>query len=127
MRHAIQYALTYPDRRPSVLPSLDLASAKPAGVLRAGSMSAFRACDWPTMHYVVDGTMPAVLNAANEVAVAAFLEELITFGEIARLIARRLRGPSATAGTGDTGSGRSGDRPRGRSMGTRLGRGSEPL
>ena len=31
--------------------------------------------------------MPAVLNAANEVAVAAFLEELISFGEIARLIA----------------------------------------
>jgi 1-deoxy-D-xylulose-5-phosphate reductoisomerase len=31
--------------------------------------------------------MPAVLNAANEVAVAAFLDEMITFGEIARLIA----------------------------------------
>ena len=32
------------------------------------------------------GTMPAVLNAANEIAVAAFLEEKIRFGDIPRLI-----------------------------------------
>jgi len=32
------------------------------------------------------GTLPAVLNAANEVAVAAFLDEQIKFGDIPRLI-----------------------------------------
>jgi 1-deoxy-D-xylulose-5-phosphate reductoisomerase len=86
MRHAIQYALTYPDRRPSVLPSLDLTAL---------SRLEFFAPDherFPCLRLAYDalrrgGTMPAVLNAANEVAVAAFLEELISFGEIARLIA----------------------------------------
>lgn len=86
MRHAIQYALTYPDRRPSVLPSLDLASL---------SRLEFFAPDpdrFPCLRLAYNalrlgGTMPAVLNAANEVAVAAFLDEAITFGEIARLIA----------------------------------------
>jgi 1-deoxy-D-xylulose-5-phosphate reductoisomerase len=86
MRHAIQYALTYPDRRPSVLPSLDL---------MALSRLEFFAPDherFPCLRLAYDalrrgGTMPAVLNAANEVAVAAFLDEMITFGEIARLIA----------------------------------------
>lgn len=86
MRHAIQYALTYPARRPSQLAPLDLTAL---------SKLEFFAPDtdrFPCIQLAYDalrtgGTMPAVLNAANEVAVAAFLEEKIRFGEIARLIA----------------------------------------
>jgi 1-deoxy-D-xylulose-5-phosphate reductoisomerase len=85
MRHAIQYALTYPDRRPAELPPLDLAAL---------SRLEFFAPDterFPCVQLAYDalrqgGTMPAVLNAANEVAVAAFLDEKIKFGDISRLI-----------------------------------------
>ncbi len=85
MRHAIQYALTYPDRHPTELPPLDLTGL---------SKLEFFAPDtekFPCVALAYDalrqgGTAPAVLNAANEVAVAAFLDEKIKFGDIPRLI-----------------------------------------
>lgn len=85
MRHAIQYALTYPDRHPTELPPLDLTAL---------SRLEFFALDtekFPCVKLAYDalrkgGTMPAVLNAANEVAVAAFLDGKIKFGDIPRLI-----------------------------------------
>jgi 1-deoxy-D-xylulose-5-phosphate reductoisomerase len=85
MRHAIQYALTYPDRHPAELPPLDLTTL---------SKLEFFAPDtdrFPCVQLAYDalrqgGTMPAALNAANEVAVAAFLDEKIKFGDISRLI-----------------------------------------
>ncbi|MGA1367062.1 MAG: 1-deoxy-D-xylulose-5-phosphate reductoisomerase [Blastocatellia bacterium] len=85
MRHAIQYALTYPSRRPSVLPPLDLAGL---GRLEFFAPDEERfPCLRLAYHALrVGGTMPAVLNAANEVAVSAFLEGRISFGEIARVI-----------------------------------------
>ncbi len=87
MRHAIQYALTYPARRPSVLPPLDLASL---GRLEFFAPDNERfPCLRLAYHALrVGGTMPAVLNAANEVAVGSFLEGRISFGEIARVIER---------------------------------------
>jgi 1-deoxy-D-xylulose-5-phosphate reductoisomerase len=85
MRHAIQYALTYPARRPSQLPPLDLTAL---GALEFFPPDPDRfPCIALAYHALrTGGTMPAVLNAANEVAVAAFLEEKINFGEIPRLI-----------------------------------------
>lgn len=85
MRHAIQYALTYPARLPSQLPPLDLTAL---GKLEFFAPDAER---FPCIRLAYQalrrgGTMPAVLNAANEVAVAAFLDEKIRFGDIARLI-----------------------------------------
>ncbi len=85
MRHAIQYALTYPARQPSELPPLNLATC---GTLEFYEPDTDR---FPciTLAYQalrVGGTMPAVLNAANEIAVAAFLAERINFGQISRLI-----------------------------------------
>ena len=87
MRHAIRYALTYPARRPSVLPPLDLASL---GRLEFFAPDNERfPCLRLAYHALrVGGTMPAVLNAANEVAVGSFLEGRISFGEIARVIER---------------------------------------
>ncbi|HEX5082943.1 MAG TPA: 1-deoxy-D-xylulose-5-phosphate reductoisomerase [Blastocatellia bacterium] len=85
MRHAIQYALTYPERRPADLPPLDLTTL--------GKLEFFAPDPekFPCVALAYDalrrgGAMPAVLNAANEVAVAAFLDEKIKFGDIPRLI-----------------------------------------
>ncbi|MGH9754469.1 MAG: 1-deoxy-D-xylulose-5-phosphate reductoisomerase [Blastocatellia bacterium] len=85
MRHAIQYALTYPDRRPAELPPLDLTTL---GKLEFFAPDTEK---FPCVALAYDalrrgGAQPAVLNAANEVAVAAFLDEKIKFGDIPRLI-----------------------------------------
>ncbi len=85
MRHAIQYALTYPARRPLQLPPLDLMTM---GRLEFFAPDTER---FPCIRLAYNalrtgGTLPAVLNAANEVAVAAFLDEKIKFGDIPRLI-----------------------------------------
>src|SRR5262245_8736746 len=84
MRHAIQYALTYPDRHPAELPPLDLTTL---GKLEFFAPDTEK---FPCVTLAYDalrrgGTAPAVLNAANEVAVAAFLDEKIIFGDIPRL------------------------------------------
>jgi 1-deoxy-D-xylulose-5-phosphate reductoisomerase len=85
MKGPIAYALTYPERLADVSPSLDLA--------RVGTLT-FEEPDtdrFPCLAYAFDalkagGTMPAVLSAANEVAVGYFLEEKIGYGDIARVI-----------------------------------------
>jgi 1-deoxy-D-xylulose-5-phosphate reductoisomerase len=85
MRHAIQYALTYPARLPSELPPLNLAQS---GTLEfyEPDTDRFPCIALAYQALRAGGTMPAVLNAANEIAVAAFLEERIRFGQISRLI-----------------------------------------
>lgn len=85
MRHAIQYALTYPARLPSELPPLNLAKA---GTLEfyEPDIERFPCIALAYQALRTGGTMPAVLNAANEVAVAAFLDERIKFGQISHLI-----------------------------------------
>jgi 1-deoxy-D-xylulose-5-phosphate reductoisomerase len=85
MRYAIQYALTYPDRRPSQLPALDLATLSKLEFFPPDS-NKFPCVELAYRALRTGGTMPAVLNAANEVAVAAFLDEKIKFGDIPRLI-----------------------------------------
>ena len=85
MRHAIQYALTYPDRRLSQLPPLDLAQLSKLEFFPPDTEK-FPCVNLAYKALRAGGTMPAVLNAANEVAVAAFLEEKIKFGQIPQLI-----------------------------------------
>lgn len=85
MRHAIQYALTYPDRRPSQLPPLDLTTLSKLEFFPPDTEK-FPCVELAYHALRTGGTMPAVLNAANEIAVAAFLDEKIKFGDIARLI-----------------------------------------
>jgi 1-deoxy-D-xylulose-5-phosphate reductoisomerase len=85
MRHAIQYALTYPERHPSELAPLDLTKLsslnfEPPDLDRFPCISlAYRALE-------AGGTMPAALNAANEEAVRAFIEERINLTDIPRVI-----------------------------------------
>jgi 1-deoxy-D-xylulose-5-phosphate reductoisomerase len=85
----ILYALTYPERRPTPAARLDLT--------RTGSLT-FEEPDtgrFPALRLAraaleVGGASPVVLNAANEIAVAAFLERRIGFTEITQLIERAL-------------------------------------
>jgi 1-deoxy-D-xylulose-5-phosphate reductoisomerase len=85
----ILYALTYPERRPAPAPRLDLA--------RVGQLTFFAPDErrFPCLRLAraaleQGGAAPVVLNAANEVAVAAFLERRIGFTAIAELIERTL-------------------------------------
>lgn len=85
MRVPIAYALTYPDRFVSELPSLDLASMSDL-TFEAPDLERFPCLQLAMDAMKIGETMPAVLNAANEVAVQAFLEEQIPYKEISEII-----------------------------------------
>ena len=77
----IQYAVTWPDRVPNSLPPLDFSK------LSKLEFSTPRYDDFPALNLArrageTGGTLPAVMNAANEIAVAAFLDRKIRFPEI---------------------------------------------
>lgn len=85
MRVPIQYALTYPDRLVSPVPSLDLAAL---GTLHFRKMDFER---FPCIRFAFEcgragGTMTTVFNAANETAVARFLNGDISFLAIESVI-----------------------------------------
>jgi 1-deoxy-D-xylulose-5-phosphate reductoisomerase len=85
MRGPIAYALSYPERLDGASPALDLAQV---GTLTFEEPDRSR---FPCLDYAYDalksgGSMPAVLSAANEVAVRYFLGEQIGFSDIARVI-----------------------------------------
>ncbi len=85
MKLPIQYALFYPDRRPM--------DGKRVNFYELGQMT-FEAPDMETFRGLklayeaakIGGSMPTVLNAANEKAVALFLDKKISFLQIAELI-----------------------------------------
>ena len=97
MRACVQYAITYPDRLPAVIPPLDLFSLghltfeRPDTEAFSGLSLAYRALS-------LGGAAPAILNAADEVAVAAFLREQIGFLGITDLVGEVLDtlGPQAS-------------------------------
>ncbi|MFZ9238026.1 MAG: 1-deoxy-D-xylulose-5-phosphate reductoisomerase [Burkholderiaceae bacterium] len=102
MRTPIAHALAYPERIDSGVDAIDLA--------RIGQLD-FRKPDFlrfPCLQLAFDvlqsgGCAPAVLNAANEIAVQAFLDGRIGFSRIAQLIAETLhRVPSAAVDTLDS-------------------------
>ncbi len=85
MRHAIQYALTYPARYRTELPPLELTALNQLEFYEPDT-ERFPCITLAYEALRAGGTMPAVLNAANEVAVAAFLGGRIKFGQIPHLI-----------------------------------------
>ena len=87
MKTPIAYALSHPERLPVENPPLDL--------FRLGTLSFFEPDfgKFPCLRLAFEagergGTAPAVMNAANEIAVHAFLERRIGFADIAALIGR---------------------------------------
>jgi 1-deoxy-D-xylulose-5-phosphate reductoisomerase len=85
MRHAIQYALTYPERHTCQLAPLDLTTV--SGLhFEAPDHERFPCIRLAYRALSEGGTLPAAMNAANEEAVAAFLNEEIALTEIPRII-----------------------------------------
>ncbi len=89
MRLPIQYAFSYPERWPATLARLDLT--------RAGALEfhhpdhdAFPCLRLAYRALAAEGSLPAVLNAANEIAVAAFLAGRLAFTAIPEVIERAM-------------------------------------
>src|SRR6266496_2401404 len=81
----IQYAVTWPERVANTLPPLDFAK------LRTLQFESPRYDDFPALNLArrageTGGTLPAVMNASNEMAVAAFLDQQVRFPDIWRIV-----------------------------------------
>jgi 1-deoxy-D-xylulose-5-phosphate reductoisomerase len=87
MRLPIQYALLYPERVDTGLPRLDITAAGILSFARP-DRGCYPALDLAYRALEIGGTMPAVMNAANEVAVNLFLERKIGFLDIMETIRR---------------------------------------
>src|SRR5688572_4455940 len=85
MRHAIQYALTHPERHECQLPPLDLTAI--SGLhFEAPDLDRFPCIALAYRALREGGTLPAAMNAANEEAVGAFIDERICLTEIPLII-----------------------------------------
>jgi len=89
MRTPIAYALSYPQRLQLDLPALDLCAIGQL-TFKAPDTSRFPCLQLAYDALAAGGAAPAVLNAANEIAVAAFLDGKITFLDIPRVISMAL-------------------------------------
>jgi 1-deoxy-D-xylulose-5-phosphate reductoisomerase len=95
----IQYAITWPDRVPNSLPPLDF------GKLAELKFAQPRYGDFPALNLArrageTSGTLPAVLNAANEVAVSYFLEKRMRFPQIWQTVERVMNAHESIAHPG---------------------------
>jgi 1-deoxy-D-xylulose-5-phosphate reductoisomerase len=85
MRFPIQYAVTWPDRVPNTLPPLDFSKLSKLEFFTP------RYNDFPALNLArrageTGGSLPAVMSAANEVAVAAFLDRQVRFPDISQIV-----------------------------------------
>ena len=90
MRIPIAYALAWPDRMPTPAQRLDLAAISRLD-FEEPDLERFPALRLAREALEARGSAPAVLNAANEIAVASFLEGGIRFSDIARLVESALQ------------------------------------
>jgi 1-deoxy-D-xylulose-5-phosphate reductoisomerase len=89
MKGPISYALSYPERLGNILPVLNLSEVKELTFEEPDNEK------YPSLSLTYDalrmgGTMPCVLNTANETAVEAFLNEKISFTEIPRVVSKTM-------------------------------------
>ena len=96
MRFPIQYALTWPDRIAGTLPPLEWAKLGKLD-FEEPRYDVFPALDLARQAAERGGAAPAVLNAANEVAVAEFLAGRIAFPRIWEIVAAVLDGTEGAA------------------------------
>jgi len=90
MKIPIQYALSYPKRFSSNSQSLDLAKIKTLDFAEP-DFEMFPCLKYAYKAGATGGTLPAVMNAANEVAVWSFLDGKIKYLDIARLIEQMMQ------------------------------------
>lgn len=89
MRLPIQYALTYPQRMPSAVGRVDFSVCKSL-TFEEPDRKTFRNLDLAYGAMYRGGNMPCILNAANEVAVEAFLKGKISFTGMSVLIEKTM-------------------------------------
>ncbi len=89
MRLPIQYACSYPERWEATLPSLDLTRSSRLDFLEP-AYDRFPSLGLAYRALRAEGSLPIVLNAANEIAVEAFLEGKLGFTSIPRVIGRTM-------------------------------------
>jgi len=87
MRVPIQFALTWPDRIAAPFDRIDIVGSGP-WTFAVPEVTEFPCLDLARRAAQAGGTFPAVLNAANEVAVEAFIQKEIGFLDIARVVER---------------------------------------
>jgi len=92
----IQYAVTWPDRVPNTLPPLDFSKLSKLEFFTP------RYDDFPALNLArrageTGGTLPAVMNAANEIAVAAFLDRRMRFPDIWHVVEEVMNQHTAVA------------------------------
>ncbi len=85
MKHAIQYALTFPKRQANCLPPLDFAKLSQL-TFEEPNVEKFPCLALAYRALRIGGTMPATLNAANEIAVQAFLDGEIRLSDVPQII-----------------------------------------
>ena len=90
MKLPIQYALSYPDRWPSDFGRINFKSQQPL-TFEAPDLEKFRCLALAYEALGKGGNMPAIMNAANEVAVDAFLKGRIGFLDIAETIGKTMQ------------------------------------
>jgi len=90
MKIPIQYALFYPERLPTNNRPLDLTQVKNL-TFEEPDQEKFPCLEICYQTLEMGGTAPAVLNAANELAVKAFLEEKISFIDICEIVTATLK------------------------------------
>lgn len=95
MRVPIQYAFSHPERWEPPVPPVDFRTLGSLD-LEAPDVRTFRSLDLAYAAGRAGGTAPAVLNAANEVAVAAFLQERVSLQAIPDMVERVLERHSVT-------------------------------
>lgn len=89
MKVPIQYALTYPKRVKNSFPKIDFAKRNSL-TFEKPDMDTFKCLSLAYRAIKTGGTMPTVMNGANEMAVAAFLENKIGFLDIADIIEKTM-------------------------------------
>ena len=89
MKVPIQYALTYPKRVKNSFPKIDFAQRNSL-TFEKPDMDTFKCLSLAYRAIKTGGTMPTVMNGANEMAVAAFLENKIGFLDIADIIEKTM-------------------------------------
>ena len=100
MRLPIQYALTYPDRWPNQsLPRIDFDQLKSLNFARP-DLARFPCLRLAIEAIAEGGTYPAVLSAADEIAVSLFLDGRIGFMDIPRLVEKTLGGHRSVSDPG---------------------------
>ena len=85
MKHAIQYALTFPTRKANCVPPLNFAKLSQL-TFETPDFDKFPCLALAYKALKIGGTMPTALNAANEIAVQAFLDDKIRLSDVPKII-----------------------------------------